>query len=329
MRVETLTAEADLGRIVPAWEALFARVPAAAPFAAPAWLVPWWQTFEPGRLAAIAVWHRDTLVALAPTYIEDGASQRRLLPLGIGISDHMDVLLDSAHAAEAGATLASAIGDMRRHWDCWSAEEAMPEAAVLALPEPDGCASTLADQSASPVLTLPGPEGTLDDAIPAGKRRKWRMAQHRVARRDWRLAAATADTLADDLGHLFRLHGARWQSRGEAGVLADARVRAFHEVAAPGLLAAGLLRVSTLRIDGTVAGAYYGFARAGAAYAYLGGFDPAFAFESPGTLLVGAAIDAAWRDGATQFHFLRGQEGYKYEWGARDRWTRRRTVVPL
>ena len=30
MRGETLTTAADLARIVPAWEALFARVPAAA-----------------------------------------------------------------------------------------------------------------------------------------------------------------------------------------------------------------------------------------------------------------------------------------------------------
>ncbi len=95
-----------------------------------------------------------------------------------------------------------------------------------------------------------------------------------------------------------------------------------------GLLAAGLLRFWTLTIHGTVAGAYYGFARASAAYAYLGGFDPEFAYESPGTLLVGAAIEAAWRDGAGQFHFLRGQEPYKYEWGARDLWTRRRLTVP-
>ena len=327
MRVERLTDAADLLRIAPAWRELFRRIPTAVPFAAPAWLIPWWQVFAPGRLATVALWDGDTLAALAPTYVEAGAAQRRLLPLGIGISDHMDVLVDPAQA-EVGVVLAEAIGVMREDWDLWSAEEAMPNAAVLALPDPAGCTSTLARQSASPVLRLPDRDGTLDSAIPSGKRRKWRMAQNRLGKRDWQLAPATPDTLGDDLGHLFRLHGARWESRGEAGVLADPRLRAFHAAAAPGLLADGLLRLSTLRIDGIVAGAYYGFARGAAAYAYLGGFDPAFAYESPGTLLVGAAIEAACRAGATEFHFLRGQEPYKYEWGAVDSWTQVRTVVP-
>ncbi|MDX7952033.1 GNAT family N-acetyltransferase [Lichenihabitans sp. Uapishka_5] len=329
MRVETLTTLDDLVRLEPAWAALFGRVPAAAPFASPAWLIPWWRIFAPGRLATLAVWEGDALVALAPLYVETGPALRRLLPLGIGLSDHMDVLIDPAHAAAAGQRLAEAIGATRRDWECWSAEEAAPGAAVLGLPEPYGCASTWADHSASPVLDLPGSGDTLDAVIPPRKRRKWRMALNRVGRRDWRIAATTPETLTEDLGHLFRLHGARWESRGEAGVLADARVQAFHAAAAPGLLDAGLLRLWTLRIDGTVAGAYYGFARPGAAYAYLGGFDPAFAFESPGTLLVGHAIESAWQDGAAAFQFLRGQEAYKYEWGAVDRWTRRRSVVPL
>ena len=327
MRVERLTHVADLVRIAPAWQDLFRRVPTAAPFAAPAWLIPWWQVFAPGQLAAVAIWDGDALAALAPTYIEEGPAHCRLLPLGIGISDHMDVLADPAQP-EAGAVLAEAIGAMRQDWNLWSAEEAMPGAAVLALPDPAGCTSTLARQSASPVLRLPGVGGSLDEVIPSGKRRKWRMAQNRVSKREWQLASTTPETLLDDLGHLFRLHGARWERRGEAGVLADPRLRVFHEAAAPALFAESLLRLSTLRIDGIVAGAYYGFARGAAAYAYLGGFDPAFAYESPGTLLVGAAIEAAWREGATEFHFLRGQEPYKYEWGAVDRWTQARTMVP-
>src|SRR2546423_211750 len=59
--------------------------------------------------------------------------------------------------------------------------------------------------------------------------------------------------------------------------------------------------------------------------AYLHGFDPAYEFESPGTILVGHAIEEAVREGAREFHFLRGRESYKYGWGARDRWNRRRT----
>ncbi len=71
-------------------------------------------------------------------------------------------------------------------------------------------------------------------------------------------------------------------------------------------------------------------------YYYLGGFDPDYAALSPGALLVGHAIEAAVREGAVAFDFLRGREAYKRRWGARDtptycrrlRQTPRRTPRP-
>jgi len=127
---------------------------------------------------------------------------------------------------------------------------------------------------------------------------------------------------------VFRLHGARWQSRGEPGVVADQAVRAFHESAVPRLMTAGLLRLYGIRIDGRLAGAYYGFFDRGLAYAYLGGFDPAFAYGSPGTALMGHAIEEAHREGARELHFLRGAEAYKYAWGAFDHRNCRRCFRP-
>jgi CelD/BcsL family acetyltransferase involved in cellulose biosynthesis len=53
-------------------------------------------------------------------------------------------------------------------------------------------------------------------------------------------------------------------------------------------------------------------------YDYIGGFDPEFALLSPGTLLIGHALDAATAEGATATDFLRGAEPYKYRWGAVD-----------
>ncbi len=102
-------------------------------------------------------------------------------------------------------------------------------------------------------------------------------------------------------------------------MLADPRVRAFHHDAMPGLLASGALRLQALRIGGQLAAVFYLLLGADRVFAYLGGFDPAFAYESPGTLLFAAAIEDAIREGRREFHFLRGEEAYKYAWGATDR----------
>lgn len=328
MRAEIVTDFDTLARLEADWWTLFALAPSATPFSSPAWLLPWWRTFAPGRLWTLAVWQDGRLVGLACCYIEDGVYGRRLLPLGIGLSDYLDVLVDPAHAVEVGAALGEAIEAGQGVFERWSAEDALDQAAVLALADPEGWRSHVMEQCVCPVLALPASPDTLDAVIPPRKHRKWRMAQNRVARRSWSFRATTAETLGTDLAQLFRLHGERWQSKGEAGVLAHADVRRFHEAAAPALFAAGLLRLTTLRIDDAMAGVYYGLQSQDRAYAYLGGFDPAFAFESPGTLLVGAALRDAVEGGAREFHFLRGQEPYKYEWGAVDRWTRRRLFEP-
>jgi CelD/BcsL family acetyltransferase involved in cellulose biosynthesis len=51
-------------------------------------------------------------------------------------------------------------------------------------------------------------------------------------------------------------------------------------------------------------------------HGYNGGFDSAHAKLSPSAILVGLAMAQAAREGASQFDFLRGQEGYKAVWGA-------------
>lgn len=312
-----------LEELAPAWWELWRRSPGATPFTSPAWALAWWRVFAPGELRAAAVWSGGCLIALAPLWREDGPYGARLLPIGLGISDGLDVLLDPGEP-DAAPRLIEAVCRHRADWDCWELEELGPGAAAFRLPAPADCRDETCAQSASPVLDLTKGADALD-CIPGGKRRKLRMARNRVARRGGEIGVVEARGVADFLGHLARLHGARWMARGEDGVLAEDLVRRFHAEALPGLVAAGVARLFTLTIEGQVVGAYYGLLHGPRAFAYIGGFDPAFAFESPGTVLIGHAIEDAVAAGAQEFDFLRGQEPYKYEWGAADRWSRRRS----
>ncbi len=103
-------------------------------------------------------------------------------------------------------------------------------------------------------------------------------------------------------------------------MFADARVRAFHAEAAPLLHEAGLLRLMMLRLAGEIIAVVHALRDArGTLFLHLGGFDPAHAFISPGTILIGAMLEQSAAEGAQELHFLRGSEAYKYAWGARDR----------
>lgn len=320
---EMITSAAELERLEPHWWALWRRSAGATPFQSPAWLINWWRHFAPGALRVTAVWDEGRLVALAPFYLEDGPLGRRLLPIGISLSDYLDVLIDPQSAQ--GAARALAESTRRGSWDRWELEELRPQADAWLLPTDGVGESDAVSQSPCPVLMLRGAPD-LGGCVPARRRRQLRRA---IAR-----AGAVGQTAIEPmaapeefLDHLFRLHGARWASRGKPGVLDDPTVQAFHRAVLPAMSAAGLARCYTVRLGTHVAGAYYGMLDRGRACAYLGGFDPAFTEESPGSILIGHAIAEAIREGATEFHFLRGAEDYKYSWGATDVWNRKRSLV--
>jgi len=307
----------ELVALAPEWMALWRRVPTATPFQTPAWLLAWWQHLGGGELAVIAA--RDEqgrLVGLAPLFVHVDGSTRRLVPIGIGISDYHDFLLDPLKEHAAMAALFERLRQERHRWDVIVVEELNPEARLLVHPCPSGWSDDVTDQGSCLILSLPTGTTLIQDAIPHGKLRDLRQAGHR-ARRRGTVTLERATSAEEPLEALLRLHGARWARRGEpGGVLASPQVQAFHREAAPALLAAGILRMYVLRIDGRIIGCHYGFHHRARAYAYLTGFDPDHAFESPGTLLLGHAIAEAMREGARLFDMLRGSEPHKYSWGA-------------
>ncbi|MBV9343006.1 MAG: GNAT family N-acetyltransferase [Acidobacteria bacterium] len=167
----------------------------------------------------------------------------------------------------------------------------------------------------SSVLPLPATMEALLERFSKCHRGNLRNARARLARAGggfFELAAPA--TLEEFLDDLFRVHRLRWSKAGQAGVLADERIKAFHALAAPRLLACGLLRLYRLRVDGRTAAAVYALFHRATAYCYVQGFDPEFSFLSPGNLLLYRVIEDAIQSGLTSFDFLRGQENYKLHW---------------
>ncbi|MBP2312589.1 GNAT family N-acetyltransferase [Azospirillum soli] len=297
------------------WAALWRRVPHATPFQHPAWLIPWWRSFGHGDLWVLALYRRVRLVGVIPLYREGD----RLLPLGVGITDMLDALVEED--VPLGPVLAAIPGLT----GCPSIEfpALAPWSPLLRTAAPPGWSEEGGVTDVCPVLPLPPSAASLGAVLLASQARNLRHTTRRAERAGAiEIEAATAHTAGGMLEDLFRLHAARWGKRGESGVLADPAVQSFHRMAAPALAEAGLLRMHRLRIGGQLAAVHYGFGDGlgggRRAYYYLGGFDPELAPLGPGVLIVGHAIAEALREGAAEFHFLRGREPYKYRWGALD-----------
>jgi CelD/BcsL family acetyltransferase involved in cellulose biosynthesis/glycosyltransferase involved in cell wall biosynthesis len=318
LRLE-LASPRDLARLEPAWLELWNRCADATPFQRPEWLLPWYEHLSYGGGLALLGWRGRELVGLAPLH-RWSEGDRRLIGLAGGpISDYRDALC--ADPDVAPAMLARlAIGDLA---DRVILDDLPPGSPLVS------CGSGVAEDrleraQVCPELPLEGdPWSRFSPALA----RTLRYERRKLARRaavSYRVA--DPETLGGLLSTLFRLHAARWASRGEPGVLADAAIRRFHEDATPRLLAAGLLRMHALSIDGAVAALYYAILARGRAHLYLAALDPGLARFSPGALLCVHAIERAAAEGCRTFDFLRGEEPYKFSFGARRRTTLRRVL---
>lgn len=319
-RVEAVpvTTLAAVEQLVPAWERLWAQSH-ASPFQSPAWLLPWWMHVGRGTLASVAFHCADTglLVGLAPLYVytQSGTGARHLFPLGIATTDRLDILALPGWTHAVAQALVAHCDTTATAWDVFEVPQLPDDARLLAAEWPARWHRELAPSDPNPVLPLPA-------AIPRSMAANLAYCRRRAARAgDVAYELADAGSLQDWLAILQRLHARRWALRDQPGVLRDESVLAWHRDAAPQLLRAGLLRLLGLRIAGRAVAALYVLADAAGvpqrrwSY-YIGGFDPEAAALSPGTLLVGHAIEQAQAEGAQLFDFLRGAEPYKQRWGA-------------
>lgn len=337
MIAEEITTTEGLEGLREEWHALWQRMPHATPFQSPHWLIPWWRHIGEGELLTLVLREAPggTPAALLPFYVYTRAEGgRSLFPLGIATTDYLDALVAPEHRTAALAEATTALAERAARFDLCEWPQLRPGAALLDLPAPPGWAEEVTEADPCPVLRLPRDLAELPGHVPAEQleslgRRRQRAAKKGVLTFE-RGDARTAREILD--AHL-RLHGARWTSRGEDGVLAADPVQRAHRDSLPGLLGDGTLRLYAMRLDGRIVATLQVLAdppgRAEPrAYFYLGGFDPTVERLSPGMLVVGFAIEDSVREGAVAVDFLRGQERHKYLWGAEDTPTFRRSLRP-
>jgi CelD/BcsL family acetyltransferase involved in cellulose biosynthesis len=303
------------------WGALWTRANGATPFQAPQWLLPWWRHLGTGELVVLALRHRGFLVGLVPWLIQGDPfnSSRTVVSLGSGVSDYLDALFEPGFEASGVESSLRWLETNCYRWDTADLGQLQSASPLIRVASPANWSDQVVLREPCPILRLGAEPDGFAHAIPAHQLANLRYYRARAERLGAiEMERATQATAGAIFGELLRLHRKRWGLRGQPGVLADPAVERFHSAAIAEFAALGVLRLYALRIAGRVAAVFYGFMCDRRAYYYLGGFDPEFDSISPGTLLIGYAIEQAISEGASEFDFLRGQERYKYLWGAED-----------
>jgi CelD/BcsL family acetyltransferase involved in cellulose biosynthesis len=169
-----------------------------------------------------------------------------------------------------------------------------------------------------PVATLPV-GGSIDDYLGTlGKKER-----HEIRRKVRRAEAVGEVLLGDspdplaDLPEFIDLHQKRW---GTDGLFPDtaggAQSRVFFRRLFELFGADGRLSLSFLTVGGRRIAAGVSFQAADSLLYYNAGVDPEAREMSPGVLMVERYVRRALDLGLRRIDFLRGDEAYKYEWGA-------------
>jgi CelD/BcsL family acetyltransferase involved in cellulose biosynthesis len=158
--------------------------------------------------------------------------------------------------------------------------------------------------------------------------------RHEIRRKVRRAEAAgtvelvrSADPGAD-LDAFIDLHQKRWGADGlfpptEGGAMSRRFIARLFDLCAP----ESLLDLRFLEVDGRRIAAGVSFEDDAAVYYYNAGVDPEARDLSPGVVMVERYVRDALSRGKARLDFLRGDEPYKYEWGAVDSPIRRLLVA--
>jgi CelD/BcsL family acetyltransferase involved in cellulose biosynthesis len=340
------------------WDELAARNPFATPFAAWAFHRAWWDAYGDNahdetlvitpaggpadEIVAIApLMHRHEVEpsdALAHTTMRHG-TDIQLTPVSptakaifFGASYHADYAtllcapIDLPAVAAAVADYVERpesrdcdVVDLRRLRCADPAGDALATA-FGRLAHGHGWNLTVEREDVCPVVTFP-PDATMDDYLATlGKKER-----HEIRRKVRRAEAVGPVELVDsvdpvgDLEAFIDLHQKRW---GEDGLFPATRggeqsrvlVRRLFELFGVD----GPLRLTFLSVGGRRIAAGIHFETPDAILYYNAGVDPDARELSPGVVMIYAYVVRALAAGRRRMDFLRGDESYKYEWGAID-----------
>lgn len=310
--------------LAPEWDDLLARSVNAPFFMRHAYQRIWWQCLGNDDLVVITVRNESgELVGLAPLYgSTNAAGQRELSFVGcVDISDYLDLLVDRDYVAAVHQALLDCLaGSAGPAWDklylCSLSHDSVTHTGLAETVRGRSWQATVQQQEVCPVITLPE---SWDDYL-AGLDKKQRHEIRRKigkiereAETRWVVIASEAG-LAEAMERFIQLHQKSAQAKED--FWSDELIRFFKTVALE-IARAGWLKLFFIEVNGVEAAAMLCFDYNNEFLLYNSGYDPEqFASLSPGNVLTAYTIQEAIRLGRSRYDFLRGDEIYKFRFGA-------------
>ncbi len=331
MRIEVHFESDGFWALKPEWNDLLQRSCCNTLFLTWEWQSTWWKHLGEGNLLLLGFRSEDDgrLVGIAPLFRTLGDSGRPVFYL-IGcrdVSDYLDLIIEQGQEDAVYLSLLEYLRHEAQDWDlidfCNIPQDSLTYVRLRELAEAQGYQSLVEIEDVCPIIDLPG---TWDEYLMMLNKKQ----RHEV-RRKLRKSDAEADTrfvvvgldhdLQAEMQDFIDLHQ---KSTPEKDQFMDPKMQAFFFDMAQVLQEQGWLQLVFVDMDGEKAAALLNFDYGGSILVYNSGYDPArFRHLSPGIIITARSIEHAISLGRTHYDFLRGDEVYKYRFGAQDTQVRR------
>jgi CelD/BcsL family acetyltransferase involved in cellulose biosynthesis len=305
------------------WEALYRADPSATPFVSPgwgrAWLRHWDHNAEPWL---VTVRDGDRLVGLAPLVLERRRGARIVRMLGKDPGDYWDVLALPEHREAVARVVASELSRRENQWDVFFLDGQPGDSATPALAGLKSLNVRARSPTPCPRIALPSDFDEYLHLLPSTHRANVRRHLRRldggqVAIREVR----DPDALEGAIVRWHELHVKRWAGLREPIDPAHLtpRFREFVLDAMRALVPQDRATVWEFLVGGEVVGVYVNLIDESSFYWYLGGFEPHCARLGIGKLSIAQGIRWSIATGRRYFDLTRGEESFKYYFGASSR----------
>src|SRR6202165_1503860 len=302
------------------WEDLEQRAAEDNIFLTYVWQHSWWNDLGEGQLDIVTFRDHGRLVGLAPTYQDTvGGFPAVRFGGGLEVSDYLGMLVEPGYENAVGrAFLAHCLEYPGLVIDFHFLRSDGVTLRLLTSAARDMDRRViLEDEEVSPRIDLPGGWERYLATLSKKNRHELRRKRRRLEDAGgWTLDETGGETLGHDLEVFFDLHSK--SSRAKHDFLTD-EVKQFFRHICGHLKEAGWLSLRPLQHQGRPLAAVLGFVYGGNLLLYNSGYDPAANALSPGLVIMSEEVRLAIEAGLSEVDFLRGDEKYKYDLGARPR----------